>query len=123
MAIATNILTWVATIDAGQAKAAGQSLTVTVHLTAGWEIQIPIRCVYGTYSVDSGIFIYRSTDGGATYDSLAFTAFSITGGQLLDMKKSIVLTTGQYAIEIRASSPTCTFMVLTQAIVTGISIV
>ena len=123
MSVATNIMTWVATLDAGQAKAAGASLTLTVHLTQGWEIQIPFRVYHSAYSIDPGIYVYRSTDGGTNYDSEAFTAFAISGASQAIKTRSVVLTTGQYALEMRCSSPTCTFMVLTQAVITGISIV
>lgn len=123
MSVATAIKAWVATLNAGGFISAGQSLTVTVHLTQGWEIQIPIGVRYGTnVSLASAVFAYPSSDGGATFDTEAIAAMSIPTTASVNKIGSLRLTTGQYVIQITSSSPSTTFFILTQEIITAFNV-
>jgi hypothetical protein len=122
-AVVTPQLAWVATLHGGSAVAAGASLTVTFHLTAGWQAQIPVLARANTASLDSIAQAYASDDGGATYATSPIAAVSIPslGNHNTDQIATLVLPTGQYAIRLLASSPTVTFAVLTQQILTAVN--
>ena len=123
MSVATAIKAWVATLNAGGFISHGQSLTVTVNLTAGWEIQIPLGARYGTnVSLASAVFAYPSNDGGVTFDTEPIAAASIPAIASVNKVASLRLTTGQYAIQIQSSSPSTTFFVLTQEVITAFNI-
>jgi hypothetical protein len=123
MSVATAVKAWVATLSAGGFISHGQSLTVTVHLTQGWEIQIPVGARYGTgVSLASPVLAYPSNDGGATYDTEPIATASIPAIASVNKVVSLRLTTGQYAIQIQSSSPSTTFFVLTQEVITAFNI-
>lgn len=125
MSVATKVLAWTNTgIHAGTAVAAGNSRTFTFSLTAGWEIQIPCFAFAATASLDSGVYVYPTSDGGANYDTEPLVSFSIRTAAAHSALKaaSVRLTTGQYAVELRASSPTCTFGIRTCLVITAVNI-
>ena len=99
------------------------SLTATVHLTAGWEIQVPIIFSgVGSISANPVVNIFASMDGGTTFDSAPFLSFSITpvtnGG---GVQSSIRLTTGQYCVQLLNSGPnSAVFAIKTQMVVTAV---
>lgn len=111
----TPVITWVASLMAGTAVNQSSSLTATLSLTGGWEIQIPIAVQFSNVSADPVVSIYPSMDGGATYDVTPMTSFAVGRVTTGKGQASIRLTTGQYAIQLLNSGPnTATFMVLTQ---------
>lgn len=119
--VSNPVKTWLDTLSAGGFISHGQSFTCTVHLTQGWEIQVPIGVRHGTnVSLASTINVYPSSDGGVSFDSVPQMAFSIptlaSGRQVL----SIRLRTGQYAIQVQVSSPSCTVFALTQEAITAV---
>lgn len=123
MSVATPVKAWAATLHAGGFISHGQALTVTVHLTQGWEIQIPIGVRYGSgVSLASAVFAYPSNDGGASYDTEPIAAMSIPATASVNKVGSIRLTTGQYVIVVLSSSPSTTFFILTQEIITAFNI-
>lgn len=126
--VSTPVCAWVASLQALTVGAGGvnqsASLTVTVALTQGWEIQIPIQFSHqANISADPVIRVFASGDGGTTYDSNPFTAFSLPrlvggGGRI----SSIRLTTGNYCLQLLNSGPnSAVFGVLTQLVVTGVN--
>ena len=120
--VSTPVLNWVASIMAGTAVNQSSSLTATVSLTGGWEIQIPVAVQFSNVSADPVISIYPSMDGGATYDTTAMTAFAVGRISTGKGQASIRLSSGQYAIQLLNSGPnTATFMVLTQVVITAIN--
>lgn len=120
MATITQVMTWVQTLNAGTAVQGGNSLTVTVNVTAGWEVQIPMQSTYGTASLGTGVYVYPTMDGGANYDTDPIYAFAMEKTHETTHRQSIRLTTGQYAIEMRASSPTVTCAVVTFVVITAV---
>lgn len=128
--VSTPVSTWAATLmalSAGGVSNSG-SITVTVHVTAGWEIQIPIQFSHVTASADPVVKIYASMDGGLTFDSNPFTSFSLgrnwvlgAGAQTGSRQTSIRLTTGQYCLQLTNAGPySSAFAVLTQLVVTAV---
>lgn len=120
MSDATPVKTWVATLTAGGFVSHGQSLTLTVNLTQGWEIQVPVGVRYGSnVSLATAVFVYPSSDGGATFDTEPMAAFSIPTTASVNKVASIRLTTGMYVIQVQSSSPSTTFFALTQELITA----
>lgn len=120
--VSTPVATWVATIMAGTAVNQSSSLTATLNITAGLEVYVPVAVQFSNVSADPVVFIYRSMDGGTTYDTTSMGSFSI--GKIATGKgqASIVLATGQYALQLLNSGPnTATIMVLTQLVITAIN--
>jgi len=123
MAVATPVSAWVASIMAATGVAQSSSLTVTVNITAGWEVQVPIWVQVSAVSADPVVEIYPTMDGGAAYDTVPLTSFTlprVSGGGVT--QSSIRLSTGQYAIRLLASgSGSQSFAVLTQMVITAIN--
>jgi hypothetical protein len=124
--VSTPVAAWVAQLQALSAGGVNQSasLTVTVHLTQAWEIQIPIQYSHqANISADPIVFVFSSGDGGTTYDSNPFTAFSIarTPGAAGGRIQTIRLSQGNYCIQLLNSGPNSAFFgVLTQMVVTSV---
>ncbi len=118
--VSTPVKTWVATLNAGGFISQGQSKTVTVNLTQGWEIQVPLGVRYGSnVSLATLIQIYPTNDGGATFDNVPLVAFTIPTSASANQVASVRLTTGMYAVQMVSSSPSTTFFTLTQEILTS----
>ena len=120
--VSTPISTWIASIMAGSAVNQSSSLTATVQITAGWEIQLPVSIQFSNVSADPIVSVYPSMDGGAGYDVTAMTSFSVGRVSTGRGQASIRLSTGQYAIQILNSGPnTATIQVLTALVITAIN--
>jgi hypothetical protein len=120
--VTTPALAWTASL-LGSFTGANQSasLTVTVNLTQGWEVQIPVNARFSNVSADPVINAYPSNDGGATYDSNPAFSISIARAAGAIRQTSIRLPVGQYAIQILNSGPnSASFQVLTAMVVTAI---
>ena len=120
--VSTPVSTWVAQLLALSGGGVNQSasLTVTVHLTQGWEIQIPIQFSHvGSISADPVINVYSSMDGGATFDSNPFAVFvlpRVPGSAGGSRQQTMRLTTGQYCLQLLNSGPnSAMFGVLTRS--------
>lgn len=127
MATVSNpVKAWVATLNSGgfvsHGTGAGRGLTVTVNITQQWEVQVPLGVRYGSnVSLATAVNVYPSNDGGATFDTVALTGFTIPTVASTNQIASIRLTTGMYVIQMLASSPSTTFYVLTQEQITAIN--
>jgi len=123
--MATNsipVSAWVATIMDGTAVNQSASLTITVNITAGWEVQLPIKVRFSNVSADPLIAIYPSMDGGTNYDTTAMSTFSVSRVAAGTGQASIRLSTGQYVIQLLNSGPnTATFIVPTQLVITAVN--
>ena len=117
---ARPVLAWVETLMDGTQVNASSYITATLHCTSGYEIQVPVKFTFSNVSADPIIYIYPSSDGGATFDSTAMYAFSVqyvVGGS---RQNSIKLPTGQYALAIlNAAHTTSTVQLLTQQVLTA----
>ena len=116
-------LAWIASlIGAATGVNQSSSLTTTVNITSGWEIQVPVKIQYSAVSADAVINAYPSNDGGATYDSNPAFSISIarvSGGGVA--QTSIRIPVGQYALQLLNSGPnSATFQVLTAMVITSI---
>lgn len=124
--LSTPVKAWLATLNAGgftsHGVGAGRGFTVTFCITQAWEGQVPCGARYGSnVSLASPIDIFASNDGGATFDTLPLASFAIPTTASSLQIQSVRLTTGIYAIRMIASSPSVTFFVLTQEVVTAVS--
>jgi hypothetical protein len=119
--VSTPVLAYVSALLAGAGVAQSSSLTVTVHLTSGWEIQIPVQFQCTTVSADPSVIIYSSSDGGVSYDTTSFSSFSIARVANSTTQASIRLPVGQYVLQLLNSGPnTATFYVQTAQVLTAI---
>ena len=121
--VSTPLAAWVASILTSTGTVQSASLYITVSITAGWEVQLPVQVNGSSVSADHVVNIYPSMDGGANYDTQAMTSFSlarVSGGGIT--KGSIRLSTGQYLIQMLAAGPSSqSFSVLTQLVITAIN--
>lgn len=119
--VSNPVMTWNAAIMAGSAVNQSSSLTITLNITNNWLAQLPVAIQFSNVSADPIVSIYRSGDGGAAYDTSAFTSFSI--GRIATGKgqASIVLPAGQYVIQLLNSGPnTATFFVPTYVLISAV---
>src|SRR3954454_5813390 len=105
--VSTPTLAWTASLIAGSTGATqSASLTTTVNITNGWEVQVPVKIQFSNVSADAVINAYPTNDGGAAYDSNPAFSISVaraTGGGL--RQTSIRLPVGQYALQLLNSGP------------------
>jgi len=119
----TPVLAWTASLI-GSSTGANQSasLTTTVNITQGWEIQIPVKVQFSNVSADAVINAYPSNDGGNAFDgnpAFSISVARVSGGGAT--QTSIRLPVGQYALQLLNSGPSsATFQVLTQMVITAI---
>ena len=120
--VSTPVSAWTASVMAGTATAQSTSLTATLQITSGWEIQIPVAVQFSNVSADPVVNIYPSMDGGANYDTTPLLSFNISRISTGKGQASIRLSTGQYVLQLVNSGPnTATFMVLTQVVITAVN--
>lgn len=122
MAVATPVLAWTASL-LGSFTGANQSssLTVTVNITQGWEITVPVNIRFSNVSADPVINAYKSNDGGVTYDTTPAYSISVARVASGQGRASVVIPVGQYALQILNSGPnSASIQVLTAVIVTAI---
>ena len=112
---------FIAAPNAGSAVAAGGSLTVTVNITQGWEVQVPCFARYAAnVSLATAVYVFPTSNGGATFDTEPLVSFSISSATASVHKQGTVrLTTGMYAIQIQTSSPSVSIGCLTCEVVTA----
>lgn len=125
MATVSNpVSAWVASILTATGLAQSTSLYVTVNLTSGWEVQVPVRIVNSTVSADHVVNIYALMDGTAAgnYDQTPFTSFSVARLASATSQASIRLSTGQYLMQVLVAGPSSQVVsVLTQLVITSIN--
>lgn len=120
--ISTPIAAWVASILTATGTAQSSSIYVTVSITGGWELQVPVQVLQSTVSADHVVNIYPTMDGGATYDQTPFTSFSVARLASGTSQGSIRLSTGQYLMQILVAGPSSQRVaVLTQLVITAIN--
>ena len=121
--VSTPISAWVASLLTLTGTNQSTNTYVSISITAGWEVQIPVQVRMSDVSADPVVEILPTMDGGANYDTSAFTSFSIariSGGGT--RAGSIRLSTGQYLIKIISSGPNSqSVAVLTQLVITAIN--
>jgi hypothetical protein len=107
MSVSTPQLAWIASLMATTATTQSGSLTATVNITQGWEIQVPVQLTWKSgVSADGVINAYPSNDGGVTYDNNPAFSISIaraTGS--VTKQTSIRLPVGQWALQVLNSGP------------------
>lgn len=124
MAVATPILTWTATIQAGVGIGNSQSFTFTINVTQAWGVVVPILVRFPT-NVSAGpqVSVYRSTDGGTTYDTNPLSPLGLARQSGGFAQGSIKLETGNYAVQVLAgggSTATWTIQIQTCMVITAI---
>ena len=122
--VATPVETWAATLNAGVAVGNSGSMTFTVNITQAWQCKVPVNVLFPT-NVSAGpqINVYRSMDGGATFDTVPMQPLGLPRQSGGNQRISVKLETGQYAVQVLAgggSTATWTVQVLTQEITTAI---
>lgn len=121
--VSTPVAAWVATLLALTGTSQSSNIYVSVSITGGWEIQIPVQVRMSAVSADPVVSILASMDGGANYDTTPLTSFSISrisGGGTV--QGSVRLSTGQYLLQMTSSGPNSqSIAVLTQLVITAIS--
>ena len=123
--VATPVVAYAAAVLSGTGVAASTNLTVTINVTAGWEVQVPVRAVQAA-NVSAGpeIYAFRSYDGGTNYENVASTGFSVLRTSSGDSTKTLYLPTGQWAIQLLSGGPnTATFAVNTLFVITAVQLV
>ncbi len=111
MAIAIQAFT--NTFNANLGAQQSGNVSFSFAITAGIEAWVPIKVLYpATTGISAGaeVSIYRSTDGGASYETQAtYTLSSFfpkpTAASQID-KRDIYFTTGQYLVSVQVGGGT-----------------
>ncbi len=119
--VTTPVAAWVASIMTATGVVQSASLTATCQVTAGFELQLPVRVQFSNVSADPVINVYATMDGGANYDTTPLTSFSISRIASATGQASIRLSTGQYAIQVLNSGPNSALVsILTSLVITSV---
>lgn len=120
--VSTPQVAWVASLLTATGTAQSSYIYVSISMTGGWEFQVPVQVQLSSVSADPVVSVWPTMDGGANYDTTAFTSFSIARTTGATVRASIRLSTGQYLLGILNSGPnSSSIAVLTQLIVTAIN--
>ena len=105
--VATPVLTWSASLHSGSGIAASTIMSAILAITQGWEARVPIRVFYASQvSNDVVVSVFPTRDGGANYDTIVMTSFSIARTVSAAVQQSIVLPgPGIYQIQVLNSGP------------------
>ena len=126
--MAQPIIAWVASILPTTSAGQSGSVTFTFQMTAGFEAYFNINAgLPGTTSVSAGpeVDVYRSTDGGATYETIATVAAVFPTLPIATVQtRQVLLTTGYWAIRLQTGggvATTVSFQVNTAMVITAYS--
>lgn len=127
MSVATPVVAYVASIEAGKALPQTGTYTFNIAIPAAWEIKLPIEVMApNTANNSSGplIFVFRSSDGGTVFDTVALQSVGLTRPTAAQKQQfSMKLETGNYLVCVvmgGGQASTWSIRVLTQQILTGI---
>ena len=121
MSVVNRVVTYLSAIHAPTAVAGSSYITCTVVAPGVEELRIPCYFVQAA-NVSAGpeVRVYRSDDGGATFDTVAAPLFSITRAASTQDQKTVVLDGGVYAFSLCSGGPnTCTLGVNTAEVLTA----
>lgn len=129
MAVATPVIAYVTSLLTNKAISNTANYTITVNIPSAWQVNIPIRIgsphTTGV-SLGAQIFVYRSTDGGVSFDTVALQPMGLPRPTAADITQqaSIKLETGSYVIQIQAggngTATTWTLNVGTYMVITAV---
>ncbi len=126
--VSTPVMAYVASIEAGRALPQTGTLTFAVNIPTAWQIVLPIKTVSpNTANNSSGplIFVFRSADGGTTYDNIPLQSFGFARPTAaLTQNLSIKLEAGNYLVCVVMGggvASTWSVQVLTQQVLTAIN--
>lgn len=114
-----------ASLISGTAVAASSNTSVSFYV-GGFEAQVPILVQQpNTANISAGweVYAYRSTDGGATYETVASVSFSVARNPNIKESKILRLESGQWALRVVTGgnvAATWSIMVGTQDIITSL---
>lgn len=108
----------------GQAVAGSSSLTVTLAITSGFEVRVPVQSVQASnVSAAPEVYAYRAVAGAAgtpKYETQGATGAVFTRTASGDQTDVIVLDTGMWCLQLLSGGPnTASFLVLTQEVITA----
>lgn len=123
--MAVPYVTYAAAIQSGVGLGNSASFTFTVSITNAWEIRVPVQVFFPT-NVSAGpqISVYRSTDGGVHFDTVAMQPVGIARQSGGNQQVSLKLENGMYACQVLVgggSTATWTVIVNTQEILTAVA--
>jgi len=121
MSTANRVIAHIATLHAPAGLAGSAFMTATIVNLTAEELRVPFYFVqYGTSSAGPEVEVFRSTDGGANFDTIAAPSFSVSRSGGTQDRKTIVLDGGIYAFKMCAGGPyTCTVGVNTVEVLTA----
>jgi hypothetical protein len=90
------------TVLASQSLAASASVTATVDWRGKFQGSAVVKCTFGTVAATAGlqVNVFRSTDGGSTFESIASTSFVIPATASTSKGESAVLGQGYYQFQL-----------------------
>lgn len=122
MSVSTQVLAYVAAVQAGTPVNQSSAHTATINITSGFEVMFPIGVKFSNVSADAVVKVYPSADGGANFDTVASLQMAIPRTANAVVRQSMRLPAGIYAVVFINSGPnTATFQLLTQQVLTAIN--
>ena len=121
MATVNRVVTYLSAIHAPTAVAGSSYITATIANVTAEELRLPCYFVQAN-NVSAGpeLRVYRSTDGGASFDTVAAPVFSITRAASTKDQKTVILDGGVYAFSMCTGGPnTCTVGINTVEVLTA----
>ncbi len=126
--VSTPVMAYVATVTGGTALPQTGTYTFPINIPTAWQIVIPILTkAPNTANNSSGplIFVYRSADGGTTYDNIPLQSFGFARPTAAQQQSlTIKLEAGNYLVCVVMGggvASTWSVQVLTQQVLTAIN--
>lgn len=123
----TPSVAYVASIEAGRALPATGTLTFALNVPSIWQITVPIIVkAPNTANNSSGplVFVFRSADGGTTYDTIALQSIGFARPAAAQQQSmSLRLEGGNYQVCVvmgGGQASTWSVQALTQQVLTAI---
>lgn len=121
MATVNRVIAYLPTIHSPTAVAGSSYITATIANVTVEEVRVPFYFVQAS-NVSAGpeVEVYRSTDGGGNFDTIAAPPFGITRASSTQDQKTLLLDGGVYAFAMCSGGPnTATLGVNTAEVLTA----
>lgn len=121
MSTVNRIIAYMSALHAPAPIAGSSYVTVTINNVTAEELRVPFYFVQAAnVSAGPSVEVFRSTDGGVNFDTIASPVFSVTRASGSVSQKTLVLDGGIYAFKICSGGPnTCTVGVNTVEVLTA----
>jgi len=106
--VGNKVIAYISTLHAPAQYTGSAYITATLVANTAEEIRIPFYCVQRTHTAGPEFAVFRSTDGGANFETIPQPNIAISRATNTWDRKVLVLNGGTYAFRMCAGGPDST---------------